>query len=277
MFRYLMRPDVPVGPPGKGGWRSARLGLRVFCAALLAILISRCLPPALAQSPNYAELTQTTVSQLIAAIDFYRRDRSTEAQALLRSMGAGPEQLKGITKGITGHYRKLANAERGRCMQRVVELAQRTSDQYQELQQVAAALSSMEAEIVATTAKMQVADHEVQRVSASMRNAVAKLEERERKLKKLQDWWWVPGYGQYLAVRTLAEQDIETSNSLANGLRDNSVLIQDQQHALTDASEARQGGDRREAGVAGAASSPLVEAEAADVAAMEQNIQGYET
>jgi peptidoglycan hydrolase CwlO-like protein len=216
--------------------RPARLWLRTLCAALLATLIGQCLPPALAQSPNYAQLTQTTVSQLIAAVDLYRSNRSTEAQAVLRNLGAGLEQLK----GITDHYRELANAEHARCMSRVVELEQRTSDLYQEQQKVAATLSSLEAEIASTTAKMQVADQEVQRISAGMRDAAGKLQERERKLKELESWWWVPGYGQYLAVRTLAEKDIETYNSLANGLRDQSVLIHDQQQALGAAREAQQ-------------------------------------
>ena len=66
-----------------------------------------------------------------------------------------------------------------------------------------------------------------------------RMQERERKLKELTQWFWVPGYGQYLAVRTLADKDIESYKSEINSLNDQNRLMQDQQQALAVAEEAR--------------------------------------
>ena len=65
------------------------------------------------------------------------------------------------------------------------------------------------------------------------------MQERERKLKELTQWFWVPGYGQYLAVRTLADKDIKSYKSEINSLNDQNRLMQDQQQALAVAEEAR--------------------------------------
>lgn len=207
---------------------SARLWVRRLWAALLLVVLGVYAGPAGAQSTDNATLTQTTVSQLVSALDLYRRDRAAEAQAQLAKLRPGLVQLK----DIADRYRELANAEHDRCMTQVVELEKRTSDLYQEEENVKEAMGALDAELAANATKMQVAGQEMQRLNASLNEIAARMQERERKLKELQDWWWVPGYGQYLGIRTLADKDIEVYQSQINSLHDQSRLMQDQEQAL---------------------------------------------
>ena len=214
---------------------SARLWVRRLWAALLLVVLGVYAGPAGAQSTDNATLTQTTVSQLVSALDLYRRDRAAEAQAQLAKLRPGLVQLK----DIADRYRELANAEHDRCMTQVVELEKRTSDLYQEEENVKEAMGALDAELAANATKMQVAGQEMQRLNASLNEIAARMQERERKLKELQDWWWVPGYGQYLGIRTLADKDIEVYQSQINSLHDQSRLMQDQEQALAAAEQAR--------------------------------------
>ena len=127
-----MRGTTPGGSQGGPARRWAR---RLWAALLLAA-VGVCGGAVRAQTTDYAALTQTTVSQLVSALDLYRRNRTAEAQAQLSRLGSGLAQLK----GVTDRYRELANAEHDRCMTRVLELEQRTSDLYQEEQKVEKAM-----------------------------------------------------------------------------------------------------------------------------------------
>ena len=100
-------------------------------------------------------------------------------------------------------------------------------------------MGALDAELAANATKMQVAGQEMERLNASLNEIAARMQERERKLKELQDWWWVPGYGQYLGIRTLADKDIEAYQSQINSLQDQSRLMQDQEQALAAAEQAR--------------------------------------
>jgi hypothetical protein len=225
-----MGKTMPSTPRG-----SARLWVRRLWAALLLVVLGVYAGPAGAQSTDNATLTQTTVSQLVSALDLYRRDRAAEAQAQLAKLRPGLVQLK----DIADRYRELANAEHDRCMTQVVELEKRTSDLYQEEENVKEAMGVLDAELAANATKMQVAGQEMERLNASLNEIAARMQERERKLKELQDWWWVPGYGQYLGIRTLADKDIEVYQSQINSLHDQSRLMQDQEQALAAAEQAR--------------------------------------
>jgi hypothetical protein len=218
-----------------GSQGPARRWARRLWAALILAAVGVCGGAVRAQATDYAALTQTTVSQLVSALDLYRRNRTAEAQAQLSRLGPGLAQLK----GVADHYRDLANAEHDRCMTRVVELEQRTSDLYQEEEKVEKAMGDLDAEIAGLSGKVQVAGQEVQRLNASLIDISARMQERERKLKELTQWWWVPGYGQYLAVRTLADKDIEAYKSEVNSLTDQNRVMQDQQQAVAVAEEAR--------------------------------------
>ena len=77
----------------------------------------------------------------MSALDLYRSNRTAEAQAQLSRLGPGLAQLVDVTK----HYRELANAEHERCMARVVQLEQRTSDLYQDEQKVKGAMDALDA------------------------------------------------------------------------------------------------------------------------------------
>jgi len=220
--------------PG-GSQSPARRWARRLWAALILAAIGVGGGAVRAQTTDYAALTQTTVSQLVSALDLYRRNRTAEAQAQLTRLGPGLAQLK----GVADRYRELANAEHDRCMTRVLELETRTSDLYQEEQKIEKTTGDLDAQIAGLSGKAQVAGQEVQRLNASLIDISGRMQERERKLKELTQWWWVPGYGQYLAVRTLADKDIEAYKSDSNSLNDQNRLMQDQQQALAVAEDAR--------------------------------------
>ena len=89
------------------------------------------------------------------------------------------------------------------------------------------------------SAGAKVAEAERQKLIILLSAAADGLRDRERKLRELTDWWWVPAYGQYLSIRTLADHDIEGYNNLARSLNQTNAQLQDSQQALVASSELR--------------------------------------
>src|SRR5262249_32665790 len=76
-------------------------------------------------------------------------------------------------------------------------------------------------------------------LNTKIQSTVAALDQRQQKLKELESWWWVPGYGQHLGIRTLVDGDIETYESLAGTLRDAGQRLRDSQAAAAAANALR--------------------------------------
>jgi hypothetical protein len=214
--RSLLRGVPPIFRPLLGG-------------AILAALAAA--GPAAAEDTRpataFAAETQTALTELIGAADLFRGGRVDEAQSKLRSMRASLEKLA----GLADRFRELANREHKRCMERIGDLEIRTSDLFQQQEKAFAEIADLEGQIAAAAASANVASAQIAELNANIQGSVAALGQREQKLKELEEWWWVPAYGQYLATRTLVDGDIASYESLAGTLRDAGQRLRDSQAA----------------------------------------------
>jgi hypothetical protein len=184
----------------------------------------------------YAAETQTALTGLIGAADSFRGGRVDEAQAKLRSMRASLDKLAGLAE----RFRELANREHARCMERILDLERRTSDLFQQQEQIFAQITALDAQIANAAGSADVAGAQIAELNAKIQGSVAAFDQREQKLKELESWWWVPAYGQYLATRTLVDGDIASYQSLAGTLRDAGQRLRDS-HAASQAANTLRG------------------------------------
>lgn len=232
-----MRWRAGFGPGGlvrRLGERCLLLAPPLFIRALLsgALLMALAAEPAHAEDAGpgataYAAETQSAITQLIGAADLFHGGRVDEAQAKLRSMRTSLDKLA----GLADRFRELANREHARCMERITDLEIRTSDLFQQQKQIFAQITALEVEIANAAGSAGVAGAQIAELNAKIQSTVAAFDQRERKLKELQSWWWVPAYGQYLATRTLVDGDIASYESLASTLRDAGQRLRDSQAA----------------------------------------------
>jgi hypothetical protein len=206
----------------------------LFCAALF-LAPARAENPAPAAAASYAQTTSAAITQLITASDLFRAGRPGDGQAVLRSMSSSLDELTDLTQ----RFRDLASREHDRCIQNVADLERKTSDLFQQQDITGKQLADLNARIAADEARARVANDEMRALSAKMESAAAALREHERKLEELKQWWWVPGYGTYLGIRTLVDQDIENYKALANSLNDTDRRLRETQFALHTANDAR--------------------------------------
>jgi hypothetical protein len=184
---------------------------------------------------TYAAETQTALTQLIGTADLFRVGRVDEAQAKLRSMRASLEKLA----ELADRFRELANREHARCMDRIGDLERRTTELSQQQEQIFAQITALDGQIAGAAASANVANAQIAELNTKIQNTVADLEQRQQKLKELEEWWWVPGYGQYVGIRTLVDGDIGTYESLAGTLRDAGTRLRDSQAASEAANALR--------------------------------------
>ena len=184
---------------------------------------------------TYAVETQTALTQLIGAADLFRGGRVDEAQAKLRSMRASLENLA----GLADRFRELANREHTRCMDRITDLEKRTTGLFEQQERLFAEIKDLDGQIAGAAASANVASAQITELNTKIQNTVAALDQRQQKLKELESWWWVPGYGQYLGTRTLIDGDIGTYESLAGTLRDAGERLRDSRAAAAAANALR--------------------------------------
>jgi hypothetical protein len=184
---------------------------------------------------DYASETQATIVQLIGAADLLRGGRVDDAQVKLRSMRASLDKLGSLAE----RFRELANSEHARCMQRIADLEIRTSDLFQQQEQVFRQIADLDVDIAAAAGSAQLAGTQITELNNKIQSSATALQQREQKLKELQSWWWVPGYGQSLAVRTLVDGDIESYKSLVATLRDAGSRLSESQAASQSANTLR--------------------------------------
>src|SRR5262249_6804884 len=141
--------------------------------------------------------------------------------------------------GLADRFRELANREHTRCMDRIVDLEKRTTGLFGQQERLFAEINDLNAKIAGAAALANVASDQITELNTQIQNAVAALDQRQQKLKELESWWWVPGYGQYLGTRTLIDGDVATYETLASTLRDAGQRIRDSQAAAAAANASR--------------------------------------
>jgi hypothetical protein len=180
--------------------------------------------PSLAQQPQaelgYTEITRDTISALNTATQRLRAHDPAAAEQALRGIMPSLDRLGEVTERL----RELADREHDHCVEQIAALEVKIGELYVQEQELARQVGDLEAELARASETKQLAQADVARLREQMGATAAGFRERERKLKELTDWWWVPGYGQYLAIRTLADQDAAAYDRLASTLQETAGL-----------------------------------------------------
>src|SRR6516164_5038079 len=171
--------------------------------------------------------TRAAIDQIIKANDEAVSGKIVDAQNLLRWIA---EPLKNL-EGLAQKFREVANREHDRCMLRIGELETKTSDLYQQQLELNDKIKDLDAQLAGAAKRRDLAAAEIERLRANMAASEQSMREREAKLSELAKWWWVPGYGAYLGIRTLVDNDIGQYQSAVSALSDQQKQLQ--QHAAS--------------------------------------------
>ncbi len=168
--------------------------------------------------------------------------QALETDLKAHDIAAATRRADALKPELTGLLAALAGAMRSNDA-RVAALRQRATD-------LSAQVDNIKAEIDGLTAKINTADGQIAQLQATgnLRQAdvigltatvtalSAGLQARQDRLNELKSWFWVPGYGAYLSIRTLVDHDID---GLATARQDLSTMtgrLRDGETALAQAS-----------------------------------------
>ncbi len=180
------------------------------------------------RAEDFGQRTRVAIAQVGSSYALLREGRSQAAQAMLASVSS---LVTGLRQAGAVH-RRDAEREQRRCIERVGTLELKMGELFAQENRTKERIASLEAELTRATADYSLSDAEVRRLGGHITEARAKALEHERKLQELARWWWVPGYGQYLAIRTLVDDDIGKHRSLTHTLHDKRFALQHKKTAL---------------------------------------------
>ena len=151
--------------------------------------------PALASSTLAAV---ETAARLVAA------GRPPEADAALAEVERRTPVLQASLDCLAA---RIAPVER-QCAFAVSQLEGRMSDLRTRERELDDSLGRLREALAEARAGQSLNQAELARKRAEADAAARQLAELRERQRELESWWWVPGYGQYLAIRTLADNDI---------------------------------------------------------------------
>jgi hypothetical protein len=125
-----------------------------------------------------------------------------------------------------------AGAAWTRCVGAVAELDRNIGQIATTEDKVTRALGETQRSLDTAVQDGNVLASEIADIEQKMTRLNASLQERQAKLRELEQWFWVPGYGMYLGIRTLAQDDIGQLNALARSLHEQRVLGRRSEQAL---------------------------------------------
>ena len=194
----------------------------VFLLGLLYLSVSGGATPAISQDGNYGNATRAAIERIIQANDQIISGKPADAQNLLQSMAQPLKTLEELTQ----KFREVANREHDRCRKRIGELETKTSLLYKQEIDLETKINGLNADLAAAATRRSLAEEQVRKLTASISAAQRSMQERQQKLEEMAKWWWVPGYGGYLGIRTLVDDDIGQYRRALGSLGDQQKQIQ---------------------------------------------------
>jgi len=163
-----------------------------------------------ASNPSFHERTQEAVESLRQISASLRSDETQVAAGLVERAQSSWCELKRTSE----YFRVMAERQADLCQSRVAELIDRINDLYQNQKALEKTLGQLQAEFAQAAKDDELTSAEIANLKTRIRENQRDLAERERKLQELRDWWWVPGYGLYLAIRAAVDNDEARAASL---------------------------------------------------------------
>jgi len=191
----------------------------LFLSLLLLLLLSPLLgslPSAAAQTASYAELSRTAIDRIDKAAALIKSGDAAQAKELIDQA----KESLGILLERTQQLQSIANQEHDRCVQNQGEIEKRVNDLYTRQQQESDKLKGLQGELAEASKSAELSQNEITRLHNDLNATQKNIRETQEKLQELSKWWWVPGYGQYLSVRTLVNNDIAREQRLIRNLNE---------------------------------------------------------
>ena len=186
-------------------------------AMLSAVMVKTLSAPAEVPAPRaLGELTTEVLRGLDAAQQMGERGDVAGADAQLKTI----ESLTGEITRRTRQYLGNAEAAHRTCAARSARLEKELGEILLAQEDLGRKIADVEAQIAAASARERASSDEIRQLNDRVRQLERSLAERRKKLRELEKWWWVPGYGTYLSIRTLAQKDIQTQDHLFSALQD---------------------------------------------------------
>lgn len=211
---------------------SSKKQATVLFVLLLLCPVTGSAPLAAApQAASYAQMSGVAIGRIIEAVDLINSGKTSQAQHLLRQT---KNSLGNLVKQ-TQRFRDIAINEHQRCVQSQGVLEKRVNDFYAQRQDEAAKIGNLKAQLAEASKRRELSNAEIVKLTNEMRATAARLEQNRAKLQELVNWWWVPGYGAYLGVRTLVDNDIQNLQSAVHQLQDQRLRMQQNQASINSA------------------------------------------
>lgn len=170
-------------------------------------------------------ITQDVINQLFTSAERLKAGDYTSAQTILQKMDKSVDELLATTE----RYQRRAEQEQNRCVEQIQTLEQQIGELYQQEQQLNQHAHNLRSQLSSSNIKEKKLEERIQQLKQELAAAQSDLHNRRKKLNEVKKWFWVPGYGQYLAIRTLVDDDIDKVNSLSNTLKDTQYQLQAKQ------------------------------------------------
>jgi hypothetical protein len=199
--------------------RQTALSLVLF---LFLSPLFRSAPSAAAQTANYAELTRTAIGHVDKAVELVKAGDTVQAEDAIKQTKDSLAALLDRTQQL----QNIANREHDRCVQNQGELEKRVNDLYNQREQESQKMMEFQAKLAEASKGAQLSADEYGRLQGQLNATRESIRQTQEKLEELKKWWWVPGYGQYLAIRTLADHDIENEGRLIRYLSEQQNQLQ---------------------------------------------------
>jgi hypothetical protein len=214
-----------------------RLAARIFTVLFLVVLhvpVGRGETPPISWGGNYGAATRAAIERVIQANDqIISSGNAVGAQNLLRDMAEPLKRLEALAQ----KFREVANREHDRCQNTIGDLEPKINDLYQQEMELNKKINDLNGLLAAEVTRKSRAESEITRLSASISAVQTSMQQRQKKLQEMATWWWVPGYAQYLAVRTLVDDDIGEYQRAISALGDQQTQIR-QHNASLNAAQA---------------------------------------
>lgn len=183
-------------PYGIHGFISVRLGLALTMAVVLSG--DECL---------------LAVSR---TIEMYNCGNAKEAK---RELVIVKQQGKALIKKSETLSRRLEGLQPF-ALQRQEEIAREITQQQEKERNLQRQIDDMAIKLSRQESDLNYQSQCLQKAEREERSARREREEAEAKMNELKLLWWVPGYGQYLAIRELVENNSDKEREAARRLRD---------------------------------------------------------
>lgn len=180
----------------------------------------------MSSSHTFADSIRQVIDWFERLAFFLGENEGTQHGDLPADLQRGLEALQEMDSSLTSLSRLSAcfhraiKAEEDHLFGQIKTLQGQIDDLYQHEQALKTDARELQAELQNVLVREQVTAQHIAAVRDKAATVAAQLRERMEKLEELKSYWWVPGYGQYLGIRTLVDDDIDTAQSLYNTLTD---------------------------------------------------------